>query len=253
MSLFANLTNDGLEESQDRLGGNFSAIDTDIYTGTIKAFYAGKSEGGANNVTVILAGGDYGDREYRETVYITNKKGENFFLNKNDQTKKVPLPGFTTIDDICQVTVGTGINAVNFEDKVINVWDPEQRKELPKTVKMAVDLIGKEVSLGITKTVENQTEKNGQGDYVPKADGSTREVNAIDKVFHTQTKMTVAEARGGATEPQFWDKWSERNKGQVRDKTVKDGPSNGRPGGGAPQAGNNSSGGAPRSSLFGTS
>ncbi|MFR7882301.1 MAG: hypothetical protein ACLU5J_13140 [Christensenellales bacterium] len=41
-----------------------------------------------------------GKKPYTETIYITNKEGKNYFLNKQDPTKKVPLPGFTLIDDL---------------------------------------------------------------------------------------------------------------------------------------------------------
>ena len=103
MSFFKNLSSDGLEEAQDRLGG-YQPLDTDIYHGVIKAMYAGQAASGAMNVTVIV---DLNGKEYRETVYITNKNGENFFLNKQDKSKKVPLPGFTTIDDICLIATGS--------------------------------------------------------------------------------------------------------------------------------------------------
>ncbi|QDP54351.1 MAG: hypothetical protein Unbinned4120contig1000_3 [Prokaryotic dsDNA virus sp.] len=248
---FNNLNTDGMEETGDRLGG-YSALESGIYTGKIKAAYAGQSSGGAHNMTVILEGGDFGSTEYRETIYVTNKKGENFYLNKNDKTKKVPLPGFTTVEDLCLATVGKPLSEIDFEDKVMNIYDYEAQKELPKSVPMAVELIGQEVSVAILKTIENQTEKDGAGNYVPKADGSTREVNNIDKVFNTATKMTVAEAKGGAKEPEFWDKWDAKNTGETRDKTTNVGGNAGRPGGGnAPQAGGNASGNAPRTSLFG--
>ena len=96
---FGNLSSEGLEESQDRLGG-FSVLDSDIYTGTIKAFYAGQSSKGAKSVTLIFS---HDGKEYSETVYVTNRNGENWFMNPQDKTKKVPLPGFTTIADICLV------------------------------------------------------------------------------------------------------------------------------------------------------
>ena len=251
-NLFGGLTNDGLEETQDRLGGGFAAKESGVYTGKLKAFYAGESTKGAKSITVILAGGDFGDTEYRETVYITNRKGENFYLNPNDKSKKVPLPGFSTIDDMCLATIGKPLAEIQFEDKVMNIWDPEQRKELPKSVPMAVELLSQEISVGIIKTKEPQTEKDSQDNYVPKADGSIRETNNIDKVFNTATKMTVAEARGGATEAQFWDKWAEKNNGVTRDKTTGQNGNAGRPAGAAP-AGGNTANAAPRTSLFGKS
>jgi hypothetical protein len=211
MTLFANLTSDGLEESQDRLGG-FAALETGTYTGKIKAAYAGKSDGGAHNVTLIL---DFEGREYRETLYITNKKGENFFVKDG---KKIPLPGFTVVDDICLVTIGTPLSEQTTEEKVVKLYDRDAKKELPKSVDMLTGLLGQTVTLGILNQLVNQTEKNSDGVYVPKSDGSTRNQNVIDKVFHTETKMTVAEARHGSEEAKFYVQWKERNDGKTQDR-----------------------------------
>lgn len=242
--IFGNLTAEGLEESQDRLGG-FSPLETDIYVGKIKALYAGESSGGAMSVSLIA---EMGGKEYRETFYVTNKKKENFFYNKDDKTKKVPLPGFTIVDDICLITTGKPLAEQESEDKVINVYDPEQKKELPKTVPMLTGVIGQNIALGILKQLENKSTKQGD-EYVPTAD--TREVNVVDKVFHPEVKLTVAEARNGQEQPKFWDAWVDRNKGQTRDKrTIKDGAGTaGAPpkSGAAPAAGQ----AAPRKSLFG--
>lgn len=218
MSLFGNLKSDGLEETQDRLGG-FSPFDTDIYTGKIKMAYAGQSDGGAKNISLVV---DFNGKEYRETIYITNKKGENFFLNKDDKTKKVPLPGFTIIDDICLVTTEKPLSDQAAEEKVIKLYDFEAKKELPKSVPVLVDLLGKEVSLAIVRQLENKNAKNGAGEYEPTAE--TQETNNIAKVFHTPTKMTMVEARNGNETGTFWDSWVERNKGVTADRRkIKDG------------------------------
>lgn len=242
-AIFKGLTTDGLEEVTDRLGG-FSPLDTDVYTGEIKMAYAGAADSGAQNVTLVLA--LEGGREYRETIYVTNKKGENFFLNKDDSSKKVPLPGFTTVDDICLVASGMPLAEQPAEDKVVKVYDFEARREVPKTVPMLTALLGQTVTLAIVRQLENKSTKDSDGKYVPTAE--TREVNFIDKVFDTETKMTVVEARNEAEEAVYYDGWLSKNKGQVRDKrTIKDGDAGtaGRPGG-APAAG-----GAPKKSLFG--
>jgi hypothetical protein len=248
-NLFGNLTNDGLEEAQDRLGG-FSRLETNSYDGLIKVAYAGQSQGGARNVTLVV---DIDGKEYTETVYITNKKGENFFLNKDDNTKKVPLPGFTTINDICLVTTGQPLSEQPTEDKVVKIYDYEQSKEVPKSVPVLIDLLGKQVTLGIIKTIENVNEKVGN-DYVPTA--KTKEVNSIDKVFEFQTKATVVEATraaesSGPLKADFHAAWVAKNAGNTRDKTVAVGGQAGRPGAtaaGAPPQGNS---GAPKKSLFG--
>lgn len=252
MSLFGNLTSAGLEESQDRLGGGFGAIETKIYSGIIKALYAGQSGKGARNVTLIA---DFAGREYRETIYITNRKGENFFTKDG---KKVPLPGFTTIDDLCLVATGKPLAEQEAEDKMVKIYDAEAKKELPKTVPMIVEAIGKPISLAIVKQIVNKNVLNeSTGEY--EATAETREENFTDKVFDTDTKMTVNEARAGADTAAFWDGWLERNQGKTRDKrSVKEGEAGatGTPGAPKPRAAGSATPpaanqAAPRKSLFG--
>lgn len=248
MSLFANLKSDGLEKSEDRLGG-YQPLETDIYTGTIKAMYAGKSDGGAMSVSIIVDIG--GGKEYRETLWVTNKNGENFFLNQQDKTKKVPLPGFTVADDICLITVEKPLAEMDTEQRVIKLFNYDTKKEENTSVDMLIEAIGKPVSLGIVKELRNKSVKNADGKYEDTAE--TRTVNAIEKVFHPEAKMTVAEAREGANTAAFWDNWSKRNKGIERDKrSIKDGQAGGDRKAPAPKAG--AAGGeaaAPRKSLFG--
>ncbi|QEM41164.1 single strand DNA binding protein [Pseudomonas phage Zuri] len=249
MSLFGNLKSDGLEESQDRLGGGFQPLDTDIYDVTIKAFYAGKSAGGAHNVSIIGTLPD--GKEYRETVYITNKNGENFFLNKQDKSKKVPLPGFTIIDDICLIVTGKPLAEVDFEEKTLNLWDFEAKKELPKAVMCATEIHGQVVKLGIWKKLEDVNKKNDQtGEYEPT--GESKETNSIDKVYHPEQLLTVAEARAGKDVAEFHDKWLEKNKGQVRDERENKGAAQSGVKSGPPKADQPAAGGtdSPRKSLF---
>ena len=244
--MFGNLTTDGLQESQDRLGG-ISVFSTDIYIGTVKALYAGKSSGGATSVTLIA---DLNGKEYTETLYVTNKDGQNWFANKQDNTKKVPLPGFTVVDDICLIATGEPLATQETEEKVIKVWDSEAKKEMPKSVPMIIAALGKPIALGIQKTLANKQTKVGT-EYV--ANAETREENHIDKVYHPEMKLTVAEARAGQDVAQFWDAWLLKNKDQVRDKrTIKDGEvgSSGAPSKTPPKP--NAPAGQPaRKSLFG--
>lgn len=244
--MFGNLTTDGLQESQDRLGG-ISVFSTDIYIGTVKALYAGKSSGGATSVTLIA---DLNGKEYTETLYVTNKDGQNWFANKQDNTKKVPLPGFTVVDDICLIATGEPLATQETEEKVIKVWDSEAKKEMPKSVPMIIAALGKPIALGIQKTLANKQTKVGT-EYV--ANAETREENHIDKVYHPEMKLTVAEARAGQDVAQFWDAWLLKNKDQVRDKrTIKDGEAgnSGAPSKAPPKPGT-PAGQPARKSLFG--
>lgn len=234
MTLFATLKADGLEEAQDRLGGS-KTYETDIYVFTVKAAYASPAASGAMGVGLVL---DLDGDEYKETVYVTNKKGENYF-EKNG--KKVPLPGFTLIDDICLIVTGKPLASAVTAEKVLNVYNPDQKKEVPTSVQVLTELTGEKIALSILKQKVNKQVKTNDG-YVPT--NESREENAIDKAFHPTQKLTVVEAKKGEQEAKFWDAWLEQNKGKTRDRFKEVKAPNGAPaaaGGAAPA----------RTSMFG--
>lgn len=246
---FANLKTTGLEEAQDRLGGGFQARDSGAYDMKIKVMYAGASDGGAANVSVVLLDSK---GEYRETVYITNKQGENFFLNKEDKTKKVPLPGFTVINDICLATTEAPLCDQVWEEKIINIYDYEAKKEVPKSVMVCTSVLEKEVTVGLLQTLKNKGVKQADNSYVDGPEERT-EVN-ISKVFHTESKYTMAEAVAGAQSADFYPKWVEKNTGITIDKRTIKGGAGGKAVGGPPKAGGAPAAGgaeAPKKSLFG--
>jgi hypothetical protein len=256
-TLFGNLSSEGLEESQDRLGGGFRPRDSDIYEFTVKAMYAGQSDGGARSITFI---GEEGGKEYREVFWITNKKGQNFYMAKDkdgkETGKKAPMMGFTIVDDICQITTGKPLSEQDAEDKVVQVW--EDGKQVNKSVPMLIDCIGQKVALGVIRQRVNKNVKNEQNVYVPTAE--EREENVTDKVFHPELKLTIVEAKAGADNATFWDAWLELNKGKTQDRRkIKDGQGETGQAGApkasrasnaaAPQAGEAAA--APKKSLFG--
>jgi hypothetical protein len=255
MNPFGKLSTEGLAENEDRAGGGFSPLETDVYEGVIKVAYAGQSKEGAHNVSLIL---QIGTQEHRETIYVTNKAGENFFLSKTEKDaagkpKKVALPGFTTIDDLCQVSVGKTLSEADVEEKVLKIYDYDTRQEVPKSVPVLTELTGKPCLVAIKKSLVNK--KGPAPTYEPIAD--YREENTIEKVFHPELRVTVVEAKKSAEKgedpkAEFIDVWLEKNKGRTHDKRqVKDGEAgkSGRPSAGPPQAGGQS--GAPKRSLFG--
>jgi hypothetical protein len=215
MKMFGNLTGDGLEQTGDRLGGG-GVRETGAYEATVKLVYAGKaSSSNAQSLTVLL---DMGGQEYRETLWVTNKNGENFFLDKQDKTKKVPLPGFTIADDLCLLTTGMPLSEQTFSEKVVNIYDYDAKKEVPTNVHVLMDLIGKPVIMGVVKQTVDKTKKNDNtGQYDPT--GETRDENVIEKVFHAESKRTVTEFRAEQEEAVFYGKWVEKNAGKTRNRS----------------------------------
>lgn len=242
--MFKNLKTEGLEQAEDRLGGGFGKLPTDIYTGVIKQFYGMKSSGGAQGVVLII---DIDGQEYRESIYATNKKGENFYQKDG---KNYQLPGFITLNDIALCTVGKQLNELEWEEKQVKQWDFDKKAEVIKAAEVAVELIGQTVTVAIVNTLKNKQEKNAAGDYVDVA--GDREENHIEKVFDTDSLMTVREAIDKKESAEFHPQWLEKNKGVQRDKrSIKDGQAAGNAGappksGGASSAPPTSSG----ASLF---
>jgi hypothetical protein len=245
MGMFSDAKTEGLEQTEDRLGG-YAPLTTDAYPMTISVAYAGASSGGAKNVTIIAK--DDAGKEYRETVYYTNKKGENFFTTKEAPDKKIPLPGMVVIDHICLAATEKPLADQETEEKIVKIWNSDEKKELPTSVNVITALTGKKVILGVQENLENKSVKQGDA-YVATAE--ERKTNNIVKVFHFPTKLTMSEAQTGVKEAAFHDAWVERNKGKVQDKrTIKDGSAGtaGRPAGGAPA----DNGGGAVKSLFGS-
>lgn len=236
---FKGLGTSGLEENTDYLGG-FSPLETDIYLGKITMAYAGSAKSGARFISLSFA---HPAGEYREQIYYTKKDGTNYYTKDG---KKYGLPGFYTINDLCLITTGEALEDQETEDKMVKVYDPDEKKELPKSVPVLTALIGQDVALAIKQTLEDKTvEQNGE--WVPT--GDTIKKNNIEKVFHPEYKLTVSEATKGMEEGEFWDKWLDRNKGKTHDKTSGAKGNTGRSGkpGGPPQKG----GERKKSGLFG--
>ena len=235
MGLFDQLTTNGLEEAQDRTGSGIQPLESDIYEATIVAPYVTHSASGAMAINLIAK---IGEREYRETFYVTNREGKNYYLNQNN--KKCPLPGFTIVNDLCLIGSEQPLSEQTTEDKVLKLYDFESKSEVNKTVPVITSLIGKKVALGILKRIENKRVKEGDT-YVDSAE--TRTYNAVDKIFHPELHVTVAEAMHNK-DAAFWDKWLEVNKGKTQDRRkIKDGE--------AHQVRKPASSPAPKKSLFG--
>lgn len=251
-NLFGNLKEktQNMEAAQDRIGGGGFILDTDIYEMTVKVAYVGKAKSGADFMTVILTR-EGSDTEYREDLYFTsgNDKGNTPYYVKGD--KQLPLPGYTVVSDLCLVLGGAPLEETEFEEKTVNVYDFDQKKELPKSVMVPTALVNGKCLVAIQKALETKQAKNAQGVYVDTDE--TRETNSIEKIMDLGSRLTVVEAMAQATEPVYHDAWLEKNKGKVYDKTKKKGDGKPAPGGaaGAPPKAAGAAAPAARPSLFG--
>ena len=124
------------------------------------------------------------------------------------------------------------------------------RRSCPSRYRWLVDLLGKQVTLGIIKEIRNKQVKNTTtGEYEDSPE--SREENVTDKVFHYPSNLTVVEAKKGTQTPTFHGAWVEKNAGQVRDRRSSNDNTagrSGRPPGAPPTAAQSA---AKTTSLFG--
>jgi len=238
---------DGAEDNGDRVGG-FEPVASGIYDATIKVAYLGKSEkSDAVSVTVLA---DLNGRELRETIWVTTGKGDTFYTDKQDPKRKIDLPGFTTVNDLCLLSTGMPLDEQEDVDKVVKVYNPTEKKEVNTPVKAIAGLIGAKVKLGVLRQIVNKQKLNDSGKY--ENTGETRTENTIDKVFHAESGRTVTEYKQGIEAPEFLNAWKERNEGKDRNRTKAGADAGaGSSGTGRPGAAGNSASQA-KKSLFGS-
>lgn len=226
-----------IEQDGDKLGGGFSALESGVYKMTVKLAYTSESKNGALGLHLTFET-EHG-QEYRETLWMTNREGKNFYVKDGE---KRYLPGFTTADHIALLTTQKSISQLDTEELTVKLYNYEAGTEIPTKVDALKEMMGKEVKLGILKTRENKTKYNeSKGIYEPTDE--IREVNSINKVFHPVSNRTVPECRAEQEEAEFINAWLTKFEGQTIDKTV-DVKKSGK-------SGSPKSASTPRQSLFG--
>lgn len=201
----------GSEKEKDVLGGRV-LFATDAYYGVIEVAYITTSTAGARAFNFVI---NFGGKILRDTIYVTNREGG---VTYTKDGKKYPLPGYSLVNAITKLTIGKEIPNLIFEPKLVKIYDFDLKKEVPKEVPVAVELLNQEVCIGIELNKENKKVKDQAGNFVDTHD--IRENNAIARVFHPKTGQTAAEYE--AQKPaEFKELWLKEFKGKVRDRTNK--------------------------------
>ena len=247
MSLFNDVKVDtSAKESGDVLGG-YSPLPMAFYNGTVKVAYVGKAAASnARNVTVIL---DLDGKEYSEIVYFTTKNGETF--STNDKGEKRELPGYSLLNELCLLTTNRGLVDQPHEEKIVEVYDYEQKKKLPKAVPVLTEMTGKAVGVGLFQKIVDKTKRN-ESTNVYEPTGETRNINALNKFFYSEDGRTVTEIRNNIEEAKFKKEWMEKYHGKDPINEAKGvAGKSGSPGRPAPSGNPTNAGQAAGNSLFG--
>jgi hypothetical protein len=240
MQLFGNLKDDGLKLQGDRLGGQ-TLFDADYYEATVNMAYVHTSSSGARAIVLTL---DIGGRNFTETFYVTNKDGKNSYPDKKNPSIQHEMIGYAAMKEFSLLTTGVEFQLQNFEEKVVKIYDFEQRKDVPTNVPVMIDVLGKKIGVGL---IRRKVDKKTRGqDNVYRATGETREENAVDKFFHAESGRIVSEFMNGIETPEFREKWLKVHKGKIQDRVKGAEGNQGMPGGAGgasrPAAGNPFSG-----------
>lgn len=204
-----------IETESDRIGGGGFILESDAYDLVMDVVYTSKSKNGATAINFIFSKSD--SNTWKHTVYVTNRKGEPFYIDKKTGEKK-PLPGMSQVNAICLLSIGKELHALDTDEKVINLYNFDLEKDTPTKVDCITDLHGESITLGVLKQLGNKNVKGDDGVWAPS--NETKESNEIGKVFRTKDHMTKAEIIAKSTTAEFYDKWVDKNTGVVVDKTV---------------------------------
>lgn len=216
MSFLSNLAYAAdVQEDKDFVGGGFTVPESGLYDATIKYAYLSQAQSGAGAVNFEF---DMNGITHRETMYVTNRNGQNFYVDKKDGSKKY-LPAYLNADAIALFAAGKPLSELKEQPKVINLYNFDQKKEVPTEVPMLTELLGKKVKLGLVKEKSFKQTKDASGNYVNTDE--VRESVTINKVFSAKDGRTVNEVRAGNETAEFITKWVEKWEGKVNDKTTK--------------------------------
>lgn len=232
MSLLKNLkTDDTIAGERDSVGGN-GPLNSGLYPSKVNLAFLKKSDGGA--LALVLHAKTDAGQEIRGTLWMTSgttKGATNYYTDK--EGAKQYLPGFLLANSLALLTVGKEISDLDTETKVVNLYSPEAKAEVPTKVEMLTELLGQDILIGLIKQTVDKTKKNDTtGAY--EATGETREENEIDKFFRARDSMTVAEIRAQAAEATFAATWIAKWNGKVKEKAKGAGAATGTAG--APKA-----------------
>lgn len=215
MSILSSLASDAsIGQETDSVGGGNAPLESGLYACTVSMAHLKKADSGAMALVLTLTTED--KREIRQSLWMTSgtAKGCKNYYEKDGE--KNFLPGFNHANALCLLTVGKEISAMDTEQKVVKLYSAEAKAEVPTKVDVIVDLLGKEILVGLIKQTVDKTKKNDAGVYVPT--GETRDENEIDKLFRATDRMTTAEIRAQATEAAFADTWSGKWAGKTKSK-----------------------------------
>ena len=209
MSLFGKGYNDKAIPVTDK---QKRTVDSGVYQGTVKNAFIGKSSGGATSVSLEVKL-DSGKTIF-ETIYVTNKQGNNTY--EKDGVIGY-LPGFLTVNQIVLFATGKDLFELEseLEERIVKQYDSKAGKQVDKPAMVIVPLLEQPILVAIKEVRENKTKAGDGNKRITLAED--RVYNTIDKVFHPSTFQTQAELEQDK-EATYIDTWKKDNEGKLDDR-----------------------------------
>ena len=213
MSLLGNMTESAdIGTEEDRLGGS-GPIGSGLYQCIIEMCYLRVADSGAVAAVTWLKEAESGRRITQEFwIQSGTAKGCKNYYERDG--KKHYLPGYNMLQSMARLAAEKEVAELSEDQKVVPIYDFQERKEVEKEVTVLSDLVGKKIAAGIFLQTVDKNEKNAAGDYVPS--GDTRDENEVDKFFRADDLMTQAEILAGIPNASFAAQWEEKWAGKPR-------------------------------------
>ena len=205
-------------QSIENVGGSF-AWESGVYDAVIKMAYINQSAKEAISFNIILEKNSGNFSELRESFWVRSGKAKGNKVTYTKDGKEYPLPGYSTANSLCVAVTGDRLPKCmdSAEKKIVKIWNPEQKKEMPTERPVITSLIGKTVKVAVHQVVEDKVAKGTNGQYEPT--GQSRTVNNCK--FFGNTAGKTAEEITKNEEATMFDKWATKNTGTVIDKSNK--------------------------------
>lgn len=203
-------------EEKDSLGGR-KVFETNVYSLEIKEAFIFVNDNGSTGVK-ISGKFESGD-SYENTLWIADRKGNNFYVDKQSKQEKL-LPAYIQFNTMCEFLAGHSLddadNELETTEKVVKMGDKNQKVEVVEA------FIGQTILIALEKQKKNKSVKSGEGKsakYVPTAEIVFE--NELVKVFSADKDSygyTLNELLAEAPEAEFMAKWLEKNQGKEIDR-----------------------------------
>ena len=214
-SLFG-LNGNTVAVEEDRIGSgkSWAPLPTDIYNATLKYAYFDSTAKGTPFVQVVLD--VQGKTINPKPLYIAYADSHKPY--KTVDGKQVFTPAWRTLDSLAFAVTGKSIGACALEEKVIQKYNYDVKKEVPVKVKCFSGLIDVDIKVALKKYNEYK-KSNVNGTWIPTSE--TRAVNIVDKYFSKEGKTAEEIVHNKPAE--FATKWLEVNKGKEFTEKLPDG------------------------------